>query len=205
MAGKQAKTLSKTQLQATLAFLSERSRNPERDKVMVLLSAKAGLRAVEISRLRWGMVTDSEGQVADAVSLPDAAAKMGSGRTVPMNKELKRELVSLLAKIGPSAPDPVIFSERGGYPERRDDGDLVPMGRQSVVNWFHRLYRAMGYEGCSSHSGRRTFVTQAARAIVSAGGSLRDVQELAGHRQLSTTQLYIDGDAAAKRKVVDLI
>lgn len=205
MAGRQAKTLSRTQLQATLAFLSERSRNPERDRAMVLLSAKAGLRAVEISRLAWSMLTDAEGRVADAISLPDVAAKMGSGRTVPMNKELRRELSALHAKVGPSASDPVVFSERGGYPERRDGGVLVGMSRQSVVNWFHRLYRAMGYDGCSSHSGRRTFVTQAARAIVSAGGSLRDVQELAGHRQLSTTQRYIDGDAAAKRKVVDLI
>lgn len=204
MAGKQAKTLSKTQLQATLAYLAERSRNPERDRAMVLLSAKAGLRAVEISRLTWSMVTDAEGWVADAIALPDVAAKMGSGRIVPMNKELKRELVALHAKVGPSAPDPIVFSERGGFP-KRDGGKLVPMGQQSVVNWFFRLYRAMGYEGCSSHSGRRTFVTQAARAIVSAGGSLRDVQELAGHRQLSTTQLYIEGDTAAKRKVVDLI
>jgi integrase/recombinase XerD len=34
--------------------------------------------------------------------------------------------------------------------------------------------------------------------------SLRDVQELAGHTSLSTTQRYIQGDTAAKRRVVDL-
>ena len=61
-----------------------------------------------------------------------------------------------------------------------------------------------GAPGASSHSGRRTFVTRCARKIVEAGGSLRDVQELAGHASLSTTQRYIQGDTAAKRRVVDL-
>jgi integrase len=56
----------------------------------------------------------------------------------------------------------------------------------------------------SSHSGRRTFITRTANKIVEAGGSLRDVQELAGHTSLSTTQRYIQGDTAAKRRVVDL-
>lgn len=54
-------------------------------------------------------------------------------------------------------------------------------------------------------SGRRTFITQAARKIIQCGGSLRDVQELAGHASLATTQRYIAGDAEAKRRVVALI
>jgi integrase len=62
----------------------------------------------------------------------------------------------------------------------------------------------LGLDGASSHSGRRTFVTRCAKNIVAAGGSLRDVQELAGHTSLATTQRYIQGDTAAKRRVVDL-
>ena len=57
----------------------------------------------------------------------------------------------------------------------------------------------------SSHSGRRTFITRAAKKVVEAGGSLRDVQQLAGHSSLQTTQRYIEGDSEAKRKLVDLI
>jgi integrase len=58
---------------------------------------------------------------------------------------------------------------------------------------------------CSSHSGRRTFITNAAKKITTVGGSLRDVQALAGHSSLAVTQRYIDGDAEARRKIVELV
>ncbi len=79
------------------------------------------------------------------------------------------------------------------------------MTAKSVVNWFAKAYRSVGLVGCSSHSGRRTFVTRAARLIMHAGGSLRDVQELAGHRSIQTTQGYIEGDGRAQRRLIRLI
>ena len=88
----------------------------------------------------------------------------------------------------------VIASERGG-----------PMPPIAIVCWFAKAYRAIGLTGCSSHSGRRTFITRAARLVYRTGGSLRDVQVLAGHRSLLTTQRYIDGDTDSQRRLVALI
>ncbi|WP_113447642.1 site-specific integrase [Rhizobium cremeum] len=76
------------------------------------------------------------------------------------------------------------------------------MTPKAVVNWFTAAYRQAGLAGCSSHSDRRTFITKAARLIAKAGGSLRDVQQLADHRSIETTQAYIDGDAEIQRRII---
>src|ERR1700719_1641385 len=191
MAGKHAKTLTKQQLAAALRRAAH-SRYPERDRVMVLLSVKAGLRAGEIAKLTWPMVVDAQGRIARHIELHDAAAKKRSGRTIPLHPDLKRPLRRLHKQN--AVRGPVIRSERGEA--------LRP---SSVVNWFARLYRALGFERCTSHSGRRPSTRNAARVVFKAGGSLRDVQQLAGHRSIEHTQAYIDGDTRAKRLLVDLL
>jgi len=74
-----------------------------------------------------------------------------------------------------------------------------------MVNLFHRWYRHLGFVGCSSHSGRRTFITNAARKMSTVGGSLKDVQELAGHSNLRTTQRYIKANPQAQVRIVELV
>jgi integrase len=76
---------------------------------------------------------------------------------------------------------------------------------EAVVNLFWRWYRQVSFDGCSSHSGRRTFITNTARKISTVGGSLRDVQMLAGHSNLRTTQAYIEANAEAQVRIVDLV
>jgi integrase len=191
MRGKQAKILSQDNLE-DLLLIAETSRHPLRNKIMVLLSAKAGLRAGEIGRVTWAMVTDSSDEIGRVLELPDAAAKKGSGRVIPLHGDLRTALAAW--RQGTQSAGPVIVSERGG-----------PMTPQSIVVWFANAFRLIGLQGCSSHSGRRTFITRAARLVHKAGGSLRDVQLLAGHRSIQTTQRYIEGDTDAQRKLVSLI
>lgn len=191
MAGKQAKPLTPKDLRKVMALV-RRHRYPKRDRVMVLLSVKAGLRAGEIAGLTWAMILNPSGKVGNAVAIEDAIAKRGRGRTVPLNPELRTALVRLRGKA--LGPGPVICSERG-----------TRMRASSVVNWFAALYRKADLNGCSSHSGRRTFITAAAKLIPRIGGSLRDVQELAGHASIEMTQRYIVGDTQAKRRLVRLL
>jgi integrase/recombinase XerD len=191
MGGKQAKILSGDQVERLLSFAST-TRNPLRNRVLVLLSFKAGLRAGEIANLTWPMILDPDGEIGSAIELQDHAAKKKSGRLVALHPDLRAALAAwrdASAGIGP-----VARSERGGA--------MTPV---SVVNFFAIAYRAIGLAGCSSHSGRRTFITRAARLVHKAGGSLRDVQLLAGHRSIQTTQAYIDGDTDAQRRLVALI
>ncbi len=158
----------------------------------MLLSVKAGLRAGEMAGLTWDMVLGGDGDLAACIELRDPAAKKRSGRRIPLHPELRQVLLAWRAMTVPAGP--IITSERGGR-----------MRAGSIVLWFARVFRAIGLHGCSSHSGRRTFITRAARLVHKAGGSLRDVQLLAGHRSITTTQRYIDGDTDAQRKLVSLI
>jgi integrase/recombinase XerC len=194
--GKQAKILTDKQVRAVLAELDTR-RYPVRDRVMFLLTIKAGLRAKEVALVSWAMVTDAEGEIADMIALENRASKgKGGGRHIPMHPDLKAALKALHRDRGDRAqPDmPIIHSER-------DRG----LSAAAVVVWFHRLYADLGMVGCSSHSGRRSFITRVARKISEVGGSLRDIQALAGHASLGTTARYIEADHDAQRKVVALI
>ena len=188
---RQAKTLSEAQIRAALATVEKRP-TAARDRAMLLLSFKAGFRAKEIASLTWPMVTDAEGNLLDVIALPNLASKgRGGGRHIPMNPELR---LALAALRGTETGMGHVIQARGYH-----------MRANTIAAWFRRLYLSLGFEGASSHSGRRTFITKAARKIIEAGGSLRDVQQLAGHASLSETQRYIEGNEDAKRRVVALI
>lgn len=190
--GRQAKILTKGQVEAALAFV-QKTRHPVRNRVILLLSAKAGLRAKEVAALTWEMVTDADGKIGAAIHLPDTASKGRSGRVIPLNGALRHSL-SAWIEIADHRSTYVITTERSAR-----------TSAQAIVNLFARWYDELGFAGASSHSGRRTFITNAARKIPNVGGSIRDVQMLAGHSSLRTTQRYIEADAEAQRKVVQLI
>jgi integrase len=191
MPGKQAKVVTHQMLRRMLRRTSS-APFPARDRVMILLAVKAGLRACEIAQLEWSMVLDARSKVADSLAIHDAIAKKRGGRRIPMHPDPRRALRSLLRISELSGP--VIRSARGGC--------LRPT---SVVNRFAALFKELGFEGCSSHSGRRTFITTAARNVHRSGCSLRDVQLLAGHRSIETTERYIDGDTRGQRRLVGLL
>lgn len=196
--GKQSKVLNKSQIQMVSNYLRSK-RNGLRNQTIFLLSVKSGLRSKEISNLKWSEVTNSDGEVGDYINLTNSTSKGKSGRTIPLNKEVKNNLIELLKDqkkfrnfdIGKST---VVRTERS-----------ISTSPQSVVNMFQRWYRNLGLVGCSSHSGRRTFVTETSKKISLVGGSLKDIQMMVGHKSLQTTQRYIEGDSESQRKVVELI
>jgi integrase len=193
MAGRQAKTITPVQMDTLMQHVRGR-KDSARSRVIILLSLRAGLRAAEIAKLEWSMVLDATGRVGQTIELEDRIAKKKHGRRIPIHPELRHAIVTL-QRGQRQIYGPVIRSRSSG----------AAMRPNSLVNWFKSLYLALDFGGCSSHSGRRTFITQAARLIPQAGGSLRDVQLLAGHKSLVTTERYIDGDSHAQRKLVHLL
>ena len=168
---KQAKTLSKGQIDAMLAYLST-TRHAKRNRLIFLLSAKAGLRAKEIAKLTWWMTNNSEGQIGWEICLLDSASKGKSGRRIPLNEDLRNALIEYrdeLVRLG----RPTDMSHGGPLMIQTERSQST--SPQAIVNMFQRWYRHLGFVGCSSHSGKRTFITNAARKISTVGGSLKDV------------------------------
>ena len=192
---KHAKTINPRMVIATLHYLGG-TRHPVRNRLIFLLSVKMGLRAKEIANLTWSMVLDAEGNFTDILTLDNSASKgKRGGRVIPLSQTIRD---ALRTHYDPSArKDP---QHRIIQTERSDK--VAP---QVIVNMFQKWFADLGYEGCSSHSGRRTFITNASKKISSVGGSLRDIQYLAGHSSLQTTQGYIEGDSRAREKVVELV
>ena len=190
---KQAQILSVAQEQQVINYLKT-TRHSLRNQLIFLLSIKAGLRAKEIANNKWRMVTDGDLNLTDELRLEDIASKGKSGRIISLHRELKEELIAYQQQYPGESDQYILKSERGNK-----------MKAQSIVNFFCRTYQALGFTGCSSHSGRRTFITRLDKNITSVGGSLRDVQRLAGHNSLQTTQRYIEHDIEATMKVMDLI
>lgn len=191
MLKRQAKVLTDAQVKMVLKYLESCNRNALRNQVMFLLSLH-GLRAKECAELQIAMVLDAEGSIADVISLEDKASKGKSGRVIPINKTLR---VLLAEYLGNRISDPsryVVETERS-----------KKFSANAVAVYFKRLYKKLGLVGCSSHSGRRTFITNCARKTSAVGGSIKDVMALVGHKHLGTTQRYVDVNSEAQRALVD--
>jgi integrase/recombinase XerD len=196
MAGlsKQAKILSPKLVSTALSYLTN-TRHPDRNKLIFLLSIKGGMRAKEIAHITWSMVLNADGDLIDHINLQNSAAKGDSGRVIPMAQELSEQLLKYRQISKHTEPHHRIIQT-----ERSDK-----VSAQTIVNMFSAWYKELGFEGCSSHSGRRTFITECSKKISLVGGSLRDVQMMVGHQSLQTTQRYIESDSESQMKVVDII
>ena len=199
--GKVAKTLTNTQIRALISYVERETRFPERNRVIVLLSFKAGFRAKEIASLTWGMVTDAEGAIADAISLENTASKgKHGGRIIPMHIDLREALKALHKHEqdrGRVKPNAFVVTLAKGNTDQTSRANSIHFLFNK--DWYQKL----GFSGASSHSGRRSFITAAARKVSTVGGSLRDVQALAGHSSIQTTQRYVDTDPEAQRRLID--
>ena len=180
MSIKRAKRIEPRQLDLMLRYLAG-SRTEERDKVFILLSCKAGLRAREIALLKWSGVTNAEGEIIREIRIDSETTKGSRERTIPMNTMLF-DALCVLRRIRPD-DERIAYSVKRGYKY---------MSPNAMAQYFGRYYRQLGFEGLSSHSGRRSFCTAAARQCNIVGASLVDVQRMAGHARLQTTAGYID-------------
>jgi integrase len=166
-------------------YIAKNCKMPERDDLMFLLSFHGGLRASEISKIDLDAMFDAEGKIANRIIITPKVGKMGRGREVPMTPDLIDSLVKFMRRY-PEAT----FVALGAYKNNKR------MNPAAVKAYMWCVYKKAGFKNGSSHSGRRTYITNLGRTMNQFGLSMRDVQEMAGHARLNTTQGYMEANPA---------
>jgi integrase/recombinase XerD len=190
----QAKVLTEQEFKRAMAVVAKR-RHAERDRLALLLTHWAGMRVCEVAALTVDKVLGPSGEILDEFRLDIAQTKGKHGRTVLVNQRLRREIALYLKSHPPLlSTDPLLLSQKAN---RRARG----FSANTLCQLINVIYREAGIMGATSHSGRRGFITELANHSV----GIKVIMELAGHRQLGTTQRYINVTPEQKRKAVELI
>jgi integrase/recombinase XerD len=186
----QAKTLTKNEIYQVLAYLEKRKYS-ERNRAMFFMSLWAACRVGEIAALKMGDVVNPDGSIKGEVRLSASQTKGGQPRTVFLPKKLQEEIARYLATRLIQNPELPLFNTAG----------RLGFSANTLTQHFFWMYRAAGVEGASSHSGRRSRITELAQA----GIGVRTLAAIAGHRSIVVTQRYIDVNPAMIRNAVELV
>ena len=180
MSTKKAKTLTDVQITTAIKSIDRSSSNNRRDRLWVMLSCFAGLRAQEIAYLDVDDVLDAEGNISPYLQITKKAGKYGKERRLTMPVHLRNEVAQYVRDFGLIA-GPMFWNQYRAA--------VTP---NAVAQQLGAIYRKCGFVGASSHSGRRTLITKLARSSNDHGCSLLDVQHIAGHADVSSTMEYVD-------------
>jgi len=187
---KQAKTLNERELQRLLDF-AKTTKSAARNRAILLLTHLAGMRIGEVAAVRVCDVLASDGTVRDEINLSAAQTKGNKSRSVLLNDRMRQELSQYVATVRVRDTKQQLFSTQ------RSAGFTA----NSLTQVVNGIYKQAGFDGGSSHSGRRGFLTNLAEK----GVSVRVMMALAGHRNMATTQRYIDLRPGVLRNAVELV
>lgn len=186
----QAKTLTDKELRRVLDYIGSR-KHDARNKAMLLTTHYSGMRCKEVAALLIGDVMGADGTMVDEVRLTAEQTKGRHARSVFMPEKLRKELKTYIATLKHKDPTLPLF-----YTQKR-----IGFTANTLCQYFHYLYKRAGIDGASSHSGRRTYITNLAQK----GVGVRVLMSLAGHKNISCTQKYIDCNDGMLRRAVELI
>ena len=189
---KQAKTLTAQEIRRVLDYVATR-KHSKRNRAMLLTMYYAGLRVKECAALRYEDVLDGEGKIRAEVRLTPEQTKGSKEGTVFVSDKLRKELQDYIKSVPfKSIKDKLFYSQK-----RPQEG----WNSNTLCQFFHYLFKNVGIEGASSHSPRRTLITN----LADKGVGVRVLQSIARHANISTTQAYIDVNDAMKRKAIEMI
>lgn len=189
---KQAKTLNEQELRRVLDYIATRN-HASRNRAMLMTTFLSGMRVGEVAALKFKDVVTLDGEIKNQILLTPEMTKGSEARIVYVNDKLKTELAKYLKLYKPKSPEHKFF-----YTQKNG---LKGFSANTLTQHFHYLYKRAGIDGASSHSGRRSFITN----LANKGVGVRILMNLAGHKNIGTTQAYIDVNEGILRSAVELI
>ena len=187
----QARTLNEQEIEQVLDYTKTR-KHAARDRCLILSSHLSGMRVGELAALTVGHILALNGTVRCEVRLTADQTKGKHARTVFINQRLREEWTSYLQTMRIDDRQRALFpsqkNTRGGF------------SANSLAQHFINLYRGAELDGCSSHTGRRTYATK----IAGSGVGLRVLMRLMGHRHPAVTAVYIDASDDMLRRAAEL-
>ena len=190
---KQAKVLNQDELKRLLKIVRF-TRHQDRNRLIVLFSFLAGLRACEIAMLKVSDVFSESGEVKDTIYLKSFQTKGNSDQQVIVSEALRKEIGQYISK------NRYLLNNREGH-LLRSQKTRQGFSSQTIQNLFRFLFQEANIDNASSHSGRRSFITN----LSEKGVSVRVIQELARHSSMVTTQRYIDVSVDKLKNAVELV
>ena len=166
-----------------------KSHLPEKYRLIAEILYWSAGRISEVLSIRVRNLVASTGMVL----LERQTTKTKSTREVYLPPKLMDSLVRRASGLRLQATDFLFFNQS---PTQVTDQFIRPLSSQSFDKELRRVCDWNGLSGISSHSFRRTQLTELYRD----GWSLREIQHISGHRSLQSLQEYLDVD---KEKVVD--
>ena len=170
-----------------------------RNRGLFMLGASTGGRISELLSLRVADVYQNRRAVTDLL-FDKSVVKGGEvSRAVPVNTDGRLAIETLIAwhreKYGK------LDVKRPLFPSRNKSG-TVPMNRQTAHEMLKQAFFAAGLNGkLATHSLRKS----SAQRVYEQSGDIYLVQELLGHRSVSTTQKYLGVNYASAREFVEAI
>jgi len=187
----QEKTLSKVEIKQLLDITNSCSRYPLRNSTILLFTHLCGLRVGEVASLRFNEVSDGSDTVRDEMTLDAARTKSKRARKIFLSKPMQRQLQAYVSSVTKRPQHGYLFSTQKS----------ARFSVNTAVQHLQRLYARAGIAGATSHSGRRTWLT----TLSQKGVSVFVLADMAGHRSIQTTQLYVTVNDEMKRNAGELI
>ncbi len=186
----QARVLNPQELRRVLDYIATR-KHSLRNRAMLLLTHWAGMRVGEVASLRICDVLDGDKTIKAELRLKPNQTKGNHPRTVYLNERIQKELAGYVRSISIHDPTKPLF-----YTQKKSG-----FSANSLAQYFFYLYKNVGLDGASSHSGRRSFLT----GLANKGTAIHILKSLAGHRNISTTASYLYSNPDQLKAAVELI